>query len=106
MKEYEQSPFIDYMVKSATYIITPDHSDPYYSDVCYSITREMCDFCCLRDFEFCSRDIGICEPVEDRNLSIILDCVYIFGGILCGFPLIIEFVGCLVTFRCCPGLYP
>lgn len=93
-------------VQGATYILTPNHTDPYYTDVCYEITREMCDFCCLRDFEFCSRDIGICEPVEDRNLSIIVDCVMILGGILCGFPIIINLCGCLISTRCCSSLFP
>ena len=61
----------------------------------------MCDFCCLVDFEFCSRDIGICEPVTDRHLRIIVDCVCILGGILAGFPIIIKVSGCLLKQRCC-----
>ena len=98
--------FIPMGLLTGHYILTPDHTDPYYTDVCYTITREMCDFCCLRDFEFCSRDIGICEPVEDRNLSILLDLVMIIGGIVCGFPVIIKFIGLFVTFRFCTRLYP
>ena len=76
-------------VQAATKIKIPDHEDPFYTDVCYEITREMCDFCCLVDFEFCARDIGICEPVTDRHLGMILDCVYVFAGINCGFPIFI-----------------
>ena len=48
-----------WLVQAATKIAFPNHSDPDYTDVCYEVTREMCDFCCLVDFEFCSRDIGI-----------------------------------------------
>jgi hypothetical protein len=65
----------------------------------------MCDFCCLVDFEFCSRDIGICEPVTDRHLSIILDCVCILGGIIAGFPIIIKVSGCLLKLRCCESFF-
>ena len=61
----------------------------------------MCDFCCLIDFEFCSRDIGICEPVIDRNLGIIVDCVKVLGGIVLGFPIIIFFCKLLIIHRCC-----
>ena len=93
-------------MEGATKISTPDHTDPEYVDVCYMITREMCDFCCLVDFEFCSRDIGICEPVEDRNLQLILDCVWVFGGILCGFPMLIKFCKCFISYRCCSGYFP
>ena len=93
-------------VQAATKIVIPDHEDPFYTDVCYEITREMCDYCCLVDFEFCARDIGICEPVTDRHLNMILDCLYVFVGINCGFPVFIQICGCLITYRCCPGLYP
>ena len=86
--------------------MTPDHEDPEYTDVCYEITREVCDYCCLIDFEFCSRDIGICEPVEDRNLVLILHCVIVFLGINCGFPIITAFCNCFISQRCCPSLYP
>ena len=61
----------------------------------------MCDFCCLIDFEFCARDIGICEPVIDRNLGIIVDCVRVLGGILLGFPIIIGICKCVIINRCC-----
>lgn len=61
----------------------------------------MCDFCCLVDFEFCSRDIGICEPVTDRHLGIIVDAVIILGGIIGGIPVITQVIGCLMKFRCC-----
>lgn len=93
-------------VNGATKIVTPNHSDPNYTDVCYEITREMCDFCCLVDFEFCSRDIGICEPVTDRDLGIILDCALVLGGILCGFPIIINICSCFLSFRFLTEWFP
>ena len=37
-----------------------DHSDPNYTDRCLEITGELCDYCCLVDFEWCSRDIYKC----------------------------------------------
>ena len=84
-------------VNGATKISTPNHSDPNYTDVCYEITREMCDFCCLVDFEFCSRDIGICEPITDRDLGLLVDCALVLGGILCGFPIIIACCSLFLT---------
>ena len=41
-----------------------DHSDPNYTDQCLEITGELCDYCCLIDFEWCSRDIYKCEPMR------------------------------------------
>lgn len=93
-------------VTGITKISFPDHEDPNYTDVCYSITREMCDFCCLVDFEFCSRDIGICEPVTDRHIDIIVHCAYVFAGVLVGFPIIINCFKCITSFRCCKSLFP
>ena len=66
-KLYSILAILSYVI-AATKITTPDHDDPMYTDVCYEATREMCDFCCLTDFEFCARDIGICEPIAGRNL--------------------------------------
>ena len=99
----DTGPFL--FVNGATKIVLPNHTDPNYSDVCYTITREMCDFCCMIDFEYCSRDIGICEPVSDRNLGIIVDCVVVLGGIVMGFPLIIYLCNCFINFRCCVSWY-
>ena len=96
-------PFV--FVMGATKISTPNHTDPYYSDVCYTITREMCDMCCLVDFEFCSRDIGICNPVSDRNLNSIVDCVKILGGILFGIPLFSVCCKCFLSYRFCVGWF-
>jgi len=66
----------------------------------------MCDFCCLVDFEFCSRDIGICEPITSRDLGLLLDCTIVLGGILCGFPIIIAGCSFVLTTRCLSGWYP
>ena len=96
---YTSEPFL--FVQGATKITSPNHTDPYYSDVCYTITREMCDMCCLIDFEFCSRDIGICNPVSDRNLGTIVDCVKILGGILLGIPLLSFCCKCFLSYRFC-----
>ena len=41
-----------------------DHDDPDYTDRCLEITGELCDYCCLVDFEWCSRDIYNCEPIH------------------------------------------
>lgn len=87
-----------------TKVVNPDHEDPFYSDICYTITREVCDFCCLIDFEFCTRDIGICEPVTDRHIDIIVHCAYVFAGVLVGFPIIINFLACFISLRFCKKL--
>ena len=99
-----ESPF--YFANAATKIVNPNHTDPNYTDICYEITREVCDFCCLIDFEFCSRDIGICQPVSDRNLQLILHCIIVFGGIVCGFPVIINCCSCFISYRCCKYYFP
>ena len=48
----------------STYAITKvslvDHDDPNYTDRCLEITGELCDYCCMTDFEWCSRDIYNC----------------------------------------------
>ena len=94
------------LVQAATKIVTPDHDDPLYTDVCYEVTREMCDFCCLVDFEFCARDIGICEPVAQRNLYIIGHLVFVFAIILCGIPLCIKCTDCFMNRRCLVIFFP
>lgn len=105
MKRQEAAYSSGNFVKAITKISTPDPTDPNYTDICYEVTREMCDFCCLVDFEFCTRDIGICEPVSDRNLGLIVDCLYVFGGILCGFPVLIKCCHCFISYRCCSFYY-
>lgn len=102
----EQTATAPPFAKAVTKIVTPDHEDPEYTDVCYEITREMCDFCCLVDFEFCSRDIGICDPVTDRHLILIVHCFFAFGIVLCGFPLVVSFVKCFILYRFLERFYP
>ena len=94
------------VVFAATKIVTPDHDDPMYTDVCYEVTREMCDFCCLVDFEFCARDIGICEPPSGRNLKIIAHCVLVFSAILCGIPICVKSTNCFMNRRCFRNFFP
>ena len=52
------------MLIQSTYAITKvslvDHDDPNYMDRCLEITGELCDYCCMVDFEWCSRDIYNC----------------------------------------------
>ena len=57
------------VVYGITKVSLVDHNDPNYTDRCLQITGELCDYCCLEDFEWCSRDIYNCEPVRDRNLD-------------------------------------
>ena len=61
----------------------------------------MCDMCCMIDFEFCSRDIGICNPITDRNLNSMIDVFKILGGILFGIPLFSICCKCFLSFRFC-----
>ena len=56
------------MVEAITKVTLVDHSDPNYTDICLQITGELCDYCCLDDFEWCSRDAYMCEPIRERNL--------------------------------------
>ena len=93
-------------VYAVTKISFANHSDPFYTDRCFEMTREICDYCCLVDFEFCSRDIGICQPVIDRNLGLLLDAVLMLGGITMGFPILIHIMGFLISYRCCKRYFP
>lgn len=97
-------PFL--FVNAVTKIVLSNHTDPYYSDICYVMTREVCDFCCLVDFEFCTRDIGICLPVENRELHLLFHCAVVLGGILCGLPIMISCCGCLLKYRCMTQTFP
>ena len=78
--------------EAITKISLVDHNDPNYTDRCLEITGELCDYCCLTDFEWCSRDIYACEPVRDRNLSAMNDCLLTLTGVILGFPLL----GCIL----------
>ena len=82
-------------VLAITKVSLVDHSDPNYTDRCLEITGELCDYCCMVDFEWCSRDIYNCMPVRDRNLGALWNCVIVLGAVILGFPLI----GCIL-YRC------
>ena len=69
-----------------------DHDDPDYTDKCLEITGELCDYCCLTDFEWCSRDIYNCQPIRDRNLSAMKQCGVALAMVIFGFPLL----GCIL----------
>ena len=79
-------------VLAITKVSLVDHDDPNYTDRCLEITGELCDYCCMIDFEWCSRDIYNCEPVRDRNLSAMKDCMLTLAGVIFGFPLL----GCML----------
>ena len=55
-------------VFAITKVTLVNHTDPFYMDRCLEITGELCDYCCLDDFEWCSRDIYNCQPTFNRNL--------------------------------------
>ena len=75
-------------VKAITKVSLVDHDDPNYTDKCLEITGELCDYCCLVDFEWCSRDIYNCEPIRDRNLTALKTCLLTLGGVIFGFPIL------------------
>ena len=70
-----------------------DHEDPDYTDRCLEITGELCDYCCMVDFEWCSRDIYNCDPVIDRNLATMWYCMITLAGVIFGIP----FCGCIIS---------
>ena len=88
-----------------TYAITKvslvDHSDPNYMDRCLEITGELCDYCCMTDFEWCSRDIYNCQPTFNRNLIKMYQAGMILGGIIFGFPLSVFLIRMCMIERCC-----
>ena len=76
------------LVKAITKVQLVDHSDPNYTDKCLEITGELCDYCCLIDFEWCSRDSYMCEPIRDRNLTAMRECGLALASVIIGFPLL------------------
>ena len=60
---------IMHLVGAITKVSLVDHDDPNYTDKCLEVTGELCDYCCMIDFEWCSRDIYNCKPVSNRDLS-------------------------------------
>ena len=94
----------------STYAITKvslvDHSDPNYMDRCLEITGELCDYCCMVDFEWCSRDIYNCQPTFNRNLIKMYQAGMILGGIIFGFPLTVFLIRLCMIERCCVKFWP
>ena len=82
-----------------------DHDDPNYTDKCLEVTGELCDYCCLIDFEWCSRDIYNCRPVRDRNLSAMKACFMVLGGVIFSFPLIGCFLRRCMMIRYCTSCF-
>ena len=93
----------------STYAITKvslvDHSDPNYMDRCLEITGELCDYCCMVDFEWCSRDIYNCQPTFNRNLIKMYQAGMILGGIIFGFPLTVFLIRLCMIERCCAKIW-
>ena len=58
-------------IVAVTKISMVNRTDPMYWDQCLEKTGELCDYCCLSDFDWCARDISICDPIYDRNMSLI-----------------------------------
>ena len=61
--------------------------NPDYTDACLEITGELCDYCCMVDFEWCSRDIYNCQPTFERDLLKMYQAGAILGFIIIGFPM-------------------
>ena len=89
-----------------TKIALVDHNDPDYTDICLEITGEMCDYCCLIDFEWCSRDAYVCEPVRDRNLKAMKECIFALACVILGIPFMGACIYHCVLVRRCVSCYP
>ena len=83
-----------------------DHDDPNYMDRCLEITGELCDYCCLEDFEWCSRDSYMCEPVRERNLKAMRDCGIALATVIIGFPILACVLYHCIMVRFCLTCYP
>ena len=98
--------FYGEVASGITKVSLVDRSDPNYTDRCLEVTGELCDYCCMDDFEWCSRDIYNCEPLSDRNLGSMIDCAVTLAIIIFGFPLL----GCILyqclLVRFCLSCYP
>ena len=88
-----------------TKISTVNHTDPNYWDLCLEKTGELCDYCCLTDFEWCARDISICDPITDRDIKLIWHMFCIIGGIALGFPIVGYILKVLLIKRCCRNYF-
>ena len=92
-------------VNGITKVSLVDHDDPNYMDRCLEITGELCDYCCLVDFEWCSRDIYNCEPIRERNLQKLVDLLFCLAIIICGFPLLVNVLNMCIMTRFCRRWY-
>ena len=92
--------------KAITKVSLVDHDDPNYFDRCLEITGELCDYCCLVDFEWCSRDIYNCEPTQQRDLGKLVDLLACLAFIICGFPLVTACLYYCLMMRFCVRWYP
>ena len=88
--------FLSSFALGITKISMVNHTDVNYWDLCLEKTGELCDYCCLTDFEICARDISICDPMYERNMDLIQTAIFTMGGIVIGFPLIAAFIKLIV----------
>ena len=98
--------FVVQDVFAITKVSLVNHTDPFYMDRCLEITGELCDYCCLDDFEWCSRDIYNCQPTFLRNLIKMYQAGIILGGIICGFPLLVYILHTCMIYRFCVRCFP
>ena len=94
------------LASSVTKISMVNHTDPNYWDMCLEKTGELCDYCCLSDFEWCARDISICDPIYDRQLFLIWHMFFIIGGIGAGFPVLGFILKYFLIQRCGRRYWP
>ena len=83
-----------------------NHTDPYYMDTCLEKTGELCEYCCLDDFEWCSQDTYFCDPITDRDMTLMWQAGLILGSIICGFPIAVILFRQLMIRRCCIRWFP
>ena len=93
-------------VLAITKVSLVDHNDPDYTDKCLEITGELCDYCCMVDFEWCSRDIYNCQPTFERDLMKMYQAGAILGLIVVGFPMSVCILrNCMIN-RCMARFFP
>ena len=88
-------------VLAITKVSLVDRTDPDYTDRCLEITGELCDYCCMVDFEWCSRDIYNCQPTFERDLLKMYQAGAILGAIMFGFPMCVCILrNCMINRMC------
>ena len=75
-------------------------------DTCLEKTGELCEYCCLDDFEWCSQDTYFCDPVMDRDLRLVWEAMIILGGITCGFPIAVVLFRYFMIIRFFQNCWP